>query len=306
MAGPSRHFGNVDTDTTKFIAQPLRFAQIDHTRIAYRKFGKGPALILLHGFPFSSLTYRHLVPHLQRHFTCYALDTPGCGASEWHKNYNFHFQAQADTLRRFVDTVDAQSYTVVGHDSGATLARLLTLGDPGRVERLVLLNTEIPGHRPPWIPLYAALARIPGSTELLRPLFRWRRYLESCAAFGQVFSDRNRLDDDFFRCVVDPIVKDRTRWEGVRRYLLGFDWDIVDNLRAAHPRISAPVLMIWGADDPFFPLGLARDMAKQFSPAAQLSVIDSAKLLVHEERPDQVAAAIVDFCSRSKMKVPTH
>lgn len=294
----------MNTNTADFLAQPLQFAEVGRARIAYRKFGGGPVLLLLHGFPFSSLTYRHLVPHLQRHFTCYALDTPGSGDTEWHRNYNFHFQAQAHTVRQFVDAIGVQSYTVVGHDSGATLARLLALIDPERVERLILLNTEIPGHRPPLIPQYSALARIPGSTELMRPVFRSRRALRSRAMFGQVFSDRDRLDDDFFRCVTDPILQHRTRREGFRRYLLGFDWRIVDDFQTTHARISAPVRLIWGADDPFFPVLLARDMTEQFGPTAQLSVIANAKLLVHEEHPDHVAAAVVDFMQSQQAAHP--
>ena len=283
------------SNTTKFLAQSVQFAQLGDAKIAYRKFGDGPALVLLHGFPFSSLTYRHLVPHLQQHFTCYALDTPGAGLSEWGENYDFHFRAQARTLRRFIDAIEVQSYSILGHDSGATLARLLSLGDPGRVERLVLLNTEVPGHRPPWIPFYAALARIGRSPDLLRLLYRWRRYLRSSAAFGPVFFDRDRLDDDFWGCFVAPVVEDRSRREGLRRYLLGFDWTIVDDFRSTHAQIAAPVLMIWGADDPTFPVQLAHEMTRQFRPAARLSVINNAKLLVHEEHPGRVAATATEF-----------
>jgi haloalkane dehalogenase len=283
------------TATAQFLAEPVQFAQVDRAQIAYRKFGEGPPLILLHGFPFSSLSYRHLVPYLARHFTCYALDTPGSGASEWHKTFDFHFPSQARTLRQFVDTLGVQSYSVLGHNSGATLARLLSLSDPERVERLILLNTEIPGHRPRLIPFYTALARIPGSTELLRALFRWQTFLTSGATFGDVFFDRERLNDDFFRCVVEPVIKNRRLRQGLRRYLLGFDWAVVDKFRKTHRQLSAPVLMIWGADDPFFPTHLARDMTDQFSPTADLAVIPDAKLLVHEEHPDRVAAAVMQF-----------
>jgi haloalkane dehalogenase len=283
------------TATAQFLAQPTQFAQVEHARIAYKTFGDGPALVLLHGFPFSSLTYRHLVPYLARHFTCYALDTPGLGASEWDRKYDFHFPAQARTVRQFIDAVGLQSYTVLGHDSGATLARLLGLCDPARAERIILLNTEIPGHRPPWIPLYTALARIPGSTELLRPLSRWRPYLQSRATFGDVFFARARLTDDFFHCVVEPVITSRRRREGVRRYLLGFDWTAVDDFRTLHSRLIGSVLMIWGANDPFFPIGPARAMTTQFIPKAKLVVVPQAKLLVHEEHPQQVAAAVLEF-----------
>jgi pimeloyl-ACP methyl ester carboxylesterase len=282
-------------NTTEFLAQPVQFVPLANARIAYRKFGSGPALILLHGFPFSSLTYRHLVPHLQQHFTCYAVDTPGAGVSAWSDHYDFDFRSQSQSLRRFVDAIAVTSYSILGHDSGATLGRLLTLSDPGRVERLILINTEIPGHRPPWIPLYTAVGRVVWSTEFLRVLFRSRRYLRSRAAFGPVFFDRRLLDGDFEDCFLTPVLRNRAYREGLRRYLRGFDWTIVDDFRYAHSAIDAPVLMIWGADDPTFPVERAREMAFQFNPTARLTVIDNAKLLVHEERPDQVAAAITQF-----------
>jgi haloalkane dehalogenase len=282
-------------NTTQFLAQPVQFVLTDDAKIAYRSFGTGPPLVLLHGFPFSSLTYRHLVRHLQHHFTCYAVDTPGAGVSEWSEKYDFHFRSQADTLRQFVDAIEGQSYSILGHDSGATLARLLALRDPGRVGRLILINTEIPGQRPPWIPLYTAIGRVGWSTELLRILFRSRRYLRSRAAFGPAFFDRRRLDGDFEACFVTPVLRNRGCREGLRRYLLGFDWTIVDDFQTSHADIAAPVLMIWGADDPTFPLPQAREMAGQFNPTARLVVIDDAKLLVHEEHPEPVAAAITQF-----------
>ena len=55
-----------------------------------------------------------------------------------------------------------------------------------------------------------------------------------------------------------------------------------------------PVRLIWGADDPTFPLARAREMLKQF-PDANLVEIPRARLLVHEERPAEVARAVLEF-----------
>jgi pimeloyl-ACP methyl ester carboxylesterase len=55
-----------------------------------------------------------------------------------------------------------------------------------------------------------------------------------------------------------------------------------------------PVRLIWGADDPTFPVALAREMVKQL-PDARLVEVPGARLLVHEERPDDVAGAVIEF-----------
>jgi haloalkane dehalogenase len=68
----------------------------------------------------------------------------------------------------------------------------------------------------------------------------------------------------------------------------------VDALEQAHSRITMPVQLIWGADDPTFPVEYARRMVKQL-PDARLVEIPGARLLVHEEKPADVARAALDF-----------
>jgi hypothetical protein len=55
------------------------FVEAGQARVCYRKTGQSPALVLLHGFPLSGLTWRSIVPALAPRFTCYALDLVGLG-----------------------------------------------------------------------------------------------------------------------------------------------------------------------------------------------------------------------------------
>jgi pimeloyl-ACP methyl ester carboxylesterase len=112
--------------------------------------------------------------------------------------------------------------------------------------------------------------------------------------FGGCFTDLGLIDGDFREQVVEPLVRSALRRDGMRRYLIGAKWDAVDALEREHARIAMPVRLIWGADDPTFPVGLAREMQKQF-PAADLVEIPGARLLVHEEKPAEVARAVLEF-----------
>ena len=169
----------------------------------------------------------------------------------------------------------------------------LALEDGARIDKLVLINTEMPHHRPPWVPLYQFLMRLPGALSAFDLLLRSRTFLRSGMGFGGCFTDLGLLEGDFHEHVIEPLRSAR-RMDGMRRYLLGAQWPPVDALERDHARITMPVRLIWGADDPTFPVALARVMVKQL-PDARLVEIAGARLLVHEEKPEEVARAVVEF-----------
>jgi pimeloyl-ACP methyl ester carboxylesterase len=82
--------------------------------------------------------------------------------------------------------------------------------------------------------------------------------------------------------------------EGLQRYLIGAQFAPVDALEHEHARLRMPVQLIWGADDPTFPLAHARRMVAQL-PDASLVEIPGARLLAHEEKPAEVARVVLGF-----------
>ena len=278
-------------------SKPPDFVDVGDARIAYRRVGAGRPLLLVHGWPLSSWSFRRVLPRLAERFSCYLPDTPGLGESEWSDDADFMFGAQAERLRRFADALDLPAYSVLAFDTGATLARQLTLIAPARVRRLVLLNTEIPGHRPPFIPLFQRTLGLPGSRLAMRQLLRSRALRRSSLGFGGCFCDLSLLDGEFHAGSVAPLLASPRRLEGARRYLGGIDWALVDGLAERHAEITAPVLFVWGEDDPTFPIERARPMAAQLADCRGFVAVPHARLLVHEEQPQAVADAALPFLS---------
>jgi len=116
--------------------------------------------------------------------------------------------------------------------------------------------------------------------------------------FGGCFNDLRLIEGDFREHVVEPLLRSPHRLDGMRRYLLGATWKPVDALARDHARLTMPVRLIWGADDPTFPVALARAMVAQF-PDARLTEISGGRLLVHEEKPAEVARAVLAFTAPS-------
>jgi pimeloyl-ACP methyl ester carboxylesterase len=275
--------------------RPATFVDVGSARIAYRSIGRGRPLLLVHGWPFTSYAFRHVIPALAERFTCVLPDLPGLGETEWRPSTDFRFAAQAETLQRFVRAVALDEYAVLAFDTGATIARQLALIDGERVERLVLLNTEIPNHRPPFIPLFQRLAPLPGNASAFRLLLRSRLFRRSAMGFGGCFVDLSLIDGDFHERFVQPLIDSPRRIAGAMAYLQGIDWALVDGLARRHAEIAAEVLFVWGSEDPTFPIERARPMVGQLRRCRGLVAVPGARLLVHEERPAEVAREALAF-----------
>jgi len=282
-------------ESKQFLSAPLNYVAAGTATIAFRKIGAGDPLLFLHGWPLTSVTFRRLIPLLEKHFTCYLPDLPGCGESRWTKQTDFSIEGRAKILATLIDELDLRNYFMLAHDTGATIGRMLARLQADRIRKFAIINTEIPFHRPPWIPLYQRLMVLPGSNLLFRQLLRSRQFLRSQLGFGSCFCDLTLLEGDFRELVVMPLIASPGRLEGQARAIRGINWSVVDSLARIHGEIRAPVLLVWGEQDQTFPIHLAKQMATQFSNCAGFEAIPNAKLLVHEEQPEQVAASLLRF-----------
>jgi len=269
------------------------------TRLAYRKTGAGPDVVLVHGWPLHGETFRAIVPRLQPHFTCHVIDLPGTGESEWTESTPITLRAHAAAVLRAIEALGLSRVAFVAHDSGGAIARLAAAELGARCFGLVLGNTEIPGYRPPALAAFVRLARLPGGTRLLPLVLRSRWLRRSALGFGGCFHDRRVIDGEFSTLFVEPLLASARAAAGQLALLRQFDWSVLDELAATHARITAPVSLLWGADDPWFPLARARGMVDQFPGGAELVELPRGKLFIHEERPDEWAEHARRFLERA-------
>ena len=259
--------------------------------VAHRVVGTGPDVLFVHGWPVSGATFRHLLPHLADHVTCHVIDLPGAGSSRFGADTVVTVEQHIETVRRVIDLLELDDVAVVGHDSGGLIARHAVAGDP-RLRSMGLIDTELPQGLSRRFEMFLAVRRMPGLAAGLGWVAGQPRVRRIGLVFGDAFADRSLLDGEFDEFFLEPLHSSPERRDAAVRLLRSFDTQHVHDLAKVHERIDVPVQLVWGDQDPFFPVEQAREMVDTF-PDARLEVIEGAGLFCHEERPAEVARALL-------------
>src|SRR3954471_426204 len=84
--------------------------------------GKGPPLLLLHGYPQTLAMWHDVAPRLAGHFTVVAADLRGYGASSKPAGGADHFgyskRAMAQDQVELMDRLGFEQFFLAGHDRG--------------------------------------------------------------------------------------------------------------------------------------------------------------------------------------------
>ena len=286
------------TASDLFRREPDQFLDVGAGEVAYRRVGTGPDVLFVHGWPVTSATFRCLLPHLTDHVTCHLIDLPGAGSSRFTADTPLSIQNHIHSVRRVIDVLELNDVAVVGHDSGGMIARHAVAGDP-RLRALGLIDTEQSTGLSWKFKSFIAGRRIPGFGAGLGWVAGKPRLRRNRLVLGDAFADRTLLDGEFDEFFLQPLHRSAEHRDAAIRLLRSFDYQHVRDLRALHARIDVPVQLVWGEHDRFFPVDWAREMLADFSNA-QLAVIAGAGLFSHEERPAEVAQALLPVLTAAR------
>lgn len=270
------------------------FVDVGHTRVAYFKTGSGPDLLFIHGWPLNGTTWRHVVPEMAG-FTSWVIDLPGAGDSPATDLTPLTISGHAETVVRVMDELGYSDVVLVGQDSGGMIARYAAEKRPEVVRALSLCGTEIPGHHPPLVSFFTFAGKLPAAAATFKLLMGNRAIARTPLILGGTVADKSLLDGEMRETLLDPILADDAAMASAIKLIRNFSKGDVDPLAQTHRNLTMPTLLVWGEDDPFFPVDKARAMAEQFAGPTKFEILPDTKLLVHEERPHEFAALTRDF-----------
>jgi pimeloyl-ACP methyl ester carboxylesterase len=251
----------------EILFQP-QFANIDNARIYYQVFGHGAPLILIHGLSGSGRWWQKNVDFLARQYRVYLIDLIGFGQS---RKQRFVLHKASELLARWMDQMEIECATVIGHSMGGLIAADLAGTFPAKVERLVLVDAAA-------IPL--------GRTYFQNALGLVRAISAMPPNFLPI------LFGDAYQAGPRTIV--RAAWE-----LLATD--ISDKLA----RIQAPTLVVWGQNDWLVPLQIGVRIYDRLDNA-YFVVLDNAGHNPMWDRADAFNQVVDDFLHDRLNAYPIH
>ena len=111
-----------------------------NTSIHYETFGKGPAIVLLHGFLESSTMWKPLFPELSKNHFVITLDFPGHGKSDVISEIH-SMELMAEVVNELLKLLQIPSATFVGHSMGGYVTIAYAELFPEKIDKLILLNS---------------------------------------------------------------------------------------------------------------------------------------------------------------------
>jgi pimeloyl-ACP methyl ester carboxylesterase len=258
---------------------------VDHVdvagmRIAYTRAGSGPALVMLHGAPGDSRTWKWMFPDLSRDHTVIAWDAPGFGESS-DIDDSWRAPQFADALAAFVVALGLERPNLVGHSFGTMVALSLFRHHPAVPASLVLVGG------------YAGWAGSLAPDEVARRLEMFVGMAELGDAFDPksypgLFSDLIPADRE---AALATMMRENIRPATIRAAShIGAETD----LRPVLPTIDVPTLVLHGEADARSPLANAEALHAAI-PTSQLVVLPKLGHACLVEDPEACAAEIRRF-----------
>ncbi len=276
------------------------FVNVDGARVHYQEFGDAtkPAVVLIHGYTASVYVWKTTAPMLaEAGFRVIAVDLLGFGYSEKPSWFDYSIQGQARMVSRFMDRLGIGRATVVGSSYGGAVAATITLDNPERVEKLVLvdavINDDLKSH-----PILK-LVSFRGIGEVLTPFLSDSKALMRYRMHGTLAkANHHMITDD--------------RIENIRRPLHAADshhsllatsrnWSANHIERDAH-LINQPTLIIWGEEDHVIPIKNGYKLHKEILNS-RFVILKDCGHVPPEEKSEIFAELVSEFCHDKKGRI---
>jgi pimeloyl-ACP methyl ester carboxylesterase len=258
----------------------------DGRRLRLSRLGRGPPLVLLHGYPDNLQIWCELAPRLTERFEVFAFDWPGMGYSDaWPGGATPALMA--DRLLTLLDAWHLDRPALVGMDMGGQPALAFAVRHPQRLSHLVVMNSLVFGdEQTSWE--IRLLRRFGFNRFVLRrlPGLVFRRAERTFLPGGVRLPDTLRSDlwESFRRPAVRAFIS---------KMCAGYQGTL-PRLPELYGQIVCRTLVLWGERDKHFPLVQAERLHAAI-PGSVLRVVPGGEHWMAWDRAEEVAGRLSVF-----------
>src|SRR6266851_953032 len=281
------------------VAQPsgnrtvfVRTASVGGIKLRYLTAGRGPAVLLLHGYAETSRMWRPLIPRLAPNFTVIAPDLPGIGGSDIPKD-GLDMKDAAVRIHDLVKRLGIEKAVVVGHDIGLMVAYAYAAQFPAETDKLVLMDAFLPGVDG-WEAIYNNPTiwhfRFNGPTPEALVRGRERTYFEHF--WNDFASNKTRSIPEADRVAYTAAYARPGRMRAAWAYFVSFQQAATDFAELSRTKLTMPVLAMGGEKANGDALG---KQVKLVATNVETLVLPNTGHWVMEERPLETMDALRRF-----------
>ena len=270
----------------RYLNSPTDLVDMGGFRLHIRDTGlkSAPTIILLHGFGSSLQTWDLWAGPLERTHRVVRLDLPGAGLSDPDPKGDYTDARTHALILKLMDKLEIKQAVFVGNSLGGRIAWTFTANHPDRVSKLVLIAPD--GFASPGF-AYGQKAEVPALLFIMSYVLPKALYRPNIKA---AYANPKRLTDAVFDRYYDL-----TLAPGSRDALLArMQQTVLLDPRPILPKITQPVLLLWGKKDALIPVANAQDYLKAL-PNARLTTFDTLGHVPHEEDPGASMVPLLAF-----------
>ncbi|MBB5060397.1 pimeloyl-ACP methyl ester carboxylesterase/heme-degrading monooxygenase HmoA [Granulicella aggregans] len=264
-------------------------AEVNGQKIRFLRAGTGPALVLVHGYPESSLTWRKIMPELAKKFTVIAPDTRGTGQSSLADG--FSLEEVADDIYELVKTLGFEEVSLIGQDFGVQIVSAYAAKHRDAVAALVVIESPLSGFG--LENLFASFWHFGFLASPFAELLVTGKEKEFFSEFA--FGDFVYRKEAFTQADIDRYIAEQIRpgrlkagFAYYRALLAGKDFFS----KTVAPPWTFPVLAIDGDNSVN---GLTAKSFEQVAPTLRSVIVADCGHFVQEEQPGFLVETLLDF-----------
>jgi pimeloyl-ACP methyl ester carboxylesterase len=269
-----------------------RTAEANGVKLHYLTAGRGPVVLLLHGYAETSRMWRPLIPRLAEKFTVIAPDLPGIGDSEI-PAAGLDMKSAAVSVHALAKSLGVEKARVVGHDIGLMVAYAYAAQFPAEVEKLVLMDAFLPGVAG-WEAIYDAPGlwhfRFNGPTPEALVKGRERTYFEHY--WNDFAADKAHSIPDADRAAYTAAYARPGRMRAGWAYFVSFPRTATEFEALSRQKLTMPLLSIGGEKANGAALA---EQAKLVGTDVKTIIIQGSGHWLMEERPRETMDALMTF-----------
>lgn len=259
--------------------------------VAAGRTGAGPALVLAHGWPWSSFSWHRMIPLLARRFRVHWYDMPGYGRSGMDAGQRTSLDVQGRVFAEMLAHWGIERPRVIAHDMGGATTLRAHLLHGCDFERWVLMN--VVAMRPWGSAFFDHVGRHVEAFQGLPPHIH--RAVVEAYIKGALVGD---LGDGDLERLVEPWLTEAGRASFYRQFAQA-DEKYTTEIEPAFHEVRCPVRIIWGEADPWIPLARGKSL-HALMPQAGFESLPGVGHLPQMEAPALLLDRVEAFLSATK------